>query len=116
MGKISFSLDADQEAFVNERLAKGQYGDAGDYFRELVRRDQEHQQASAHLGQMLDDADARGVCEDTPEAIWAEAEANEQKLNDLRLAIREGIESGASKRTVEQIWDQARQRHRSKHG
>jgi len=115
MGKVSFSLDADQEAFVNERLANGQYGDAGDYFRELVRRDQERQQAAAHLGQMLDDAEASGVCEDAPEIIWAEAE-EEQRLNDLRAAIKEGIDSGVSTRTVEQIWDQARQRHRTKHG
>ena len=41
MGKVSFSLDADQEAFVNARVAEGQYGDAGNYVRELVRLDQE---------------------------------------------------------------------------
>ena len=82
MGKVSFSLDADQEAFVNERLAEGQYGDASDYFRELVRQDQEYA----------------------------------RKLSELRQAIQEGIDSGVSDRTVEQIWEEARQRHRAKHG
>ncbi len=82
MGKVSFSLDADQEAFVNERLAEGQYDDASDYFRELVRLDQEYA----------------------------------RKLAELRQTIQEGIDSGVSDRTVEQIWDEARQRHRAKRG
>jgi len=75
MSKITFSLDADQEAFVNERLAEGQYGDASDYVRELIRQDQERREAAEHLRQMLDKAEASGVCEDSFEDIWAEAEA-----------------------------------------
>ena len=75
MGKVTLSLDADQEAFVNERLAEGRYGDASDYFRELVHRDQERQQAASRLRQMLDAAEASGVCEESVEDIWAEAEA-----------------------------------------
>lgn len=75
MGKVSFSLDADQEAFVNERLAEGQYGDASDYFRELVKRDQDRQQAATDLRKMLKEAEASGICEDSLEDIWAEAEA-----------------------------------------
>ena len=82
MGKVTFSLDADQEAFVNARVAEGQYSDAGDYVRELVRLDQEYA----------------------------------RKLAELRQAIQEGIDSGVSDRTVEQIWDEARRRHRAKHG
>ena len=75
MGKVSFSLDADQEAFVNERLAEGQYGDASDYFRELVKRDQERRQAASDLREMFEKAEASGVCEDSLKDIWAEAEA-----------------------------------------
>jgi len=75
MGKVSFSLDADQEAFVNERLIEGQYDDASDYFRELLKRDQERQQATADLRKMLEEAEASGVCEDSLEDVWAEAEA-----------------------------------------
>ena len=75
MGKVSFSLDANQEAFVNERLIEGRYDDASDYFRELVKRDQERQQATADLRKMLKEAEASGVCEDSLEDIWAEAEA-----------------------------------------
>ncbi len=117
MGKITLSLDDDQEAFVSARIAEGQFGDVGNYLRELVQGDQERQKTTEHLRQVLDEAEASGVCEDTPTASWAEVEQEEaRRLNDLRMAIREGIESGVSKRTVEQIWDQARQRHRAKHG
>lgn len=82
MGKVTLSLDADQEAFVNERIAEGQYDDAGAYFRELVRLDQEHA----------------------------------RKLAELRQAIQEGIDSGVSDRTVEQVFEEARQRYRTRHG
>ncbi len=81
MSKITFSLDADQEAFVNERLAEGQYGDASDYVRDLIRQDQEYA----------------------------------RKLIELRQAIQEGIDSGESDQTVEQIWNEARRRYRAKH-
>ena len=117
MGKVSFSLDAEQEAFVNERVMEGAFVDAGEYFRELVRRDQEHRQATEDLGRMLDEAEASGVCEDSLAVIWSEAEQEyAQKLEGLRSAIREGIESGVSDRTVEDVWEQARERHRAKHG
>ena len=75
MSRISFSLDADQEAFVNERIAEGHYHDASDYMRELVRRDQERREEAEHLREMLDAAEASGVCEEPVMDIWAEAEA-----------------------------------------
>jgi putative addiction module CopG family antidote len=54
MSKISFSLDADQEAFVNERIAEGHYSDASDYLRELVRRDQVRRDTAGELRDMLE--------------------------------------------------------------
>ncbi len=75
MSKVSFSLDADQEAFVSERLAEGSYPDADAYFSELVRRDQEHQHKAAELRHMLDQAAAGGVGERTPQQIMADVRA-----------------------------------------
>lgn len=75
MGEVSFSLDADQEAFVSERLAEGTYPDAAAYFSELVRRDQEHQHKAAELRDMLDKAAASGTGARTPRQIMADVRA-----------------------------------------
>lgn len=38
-------------------------------------------------------------------------QANQQKLEELRAAIQEGLDSGISDKTVEQIWKEAEERH-----
>jgi antitoxin ParD1/3/4 len=38
------------------------------------------------------------------------------KLHALQQAIQEGLDSGISDKTVEEIWAEAVQRHRAKHG
>lgn len=81
MGKVSFSLDADQEAFVNERVAEGQYGDTSDYVRDLIRQDQEYARKLAELRQAIQEGIDSGVCEQTVEEIWAEAEAEYLREN-----------------------------------
>ena len=81
MGKVILSLDADQEAFVNERIAEGQYGDASDYVRELVRQDQEYARKLAELRHAIQEGIDSGVCEQTVEEIWAEAEAEYLREN-----------------------------------
>lgn len=39
---LSLSMPPALESWMNSRLAEGRYADAGDYLRDLVRRDQEH--------------------------------------------------------------------------
>lgn len=38
-------------------------------------------------------------------------QANQQNLEELRAAIQEGLDSGISDKTVEQIWKEAEERH-----
>lgn len=38
-------------------------------------------------------------------------QGNQQKLEELRAAIQEGLDSGISDKTVEQIWKEAEERH-----
>jgi len=73
MSKISFSLDTDREAFVNERLAEGQYDDASDHIRELIRQDQEYARKLTALRQAIQEGIDSGVCEQTVDEIWADA-------------------------------------------
>ena len=40
---MSFALPEALRSYVNQRVASGQYGNASEYLRELVRRDQEEQ-------------------------------------------------------------------------
>ncbi len=45
-----------------------------EYFRDLVRRDQEKRQAMDQLSRMLDEAEASGISDRTARAIWDEVE------------------------------------------
>jgi antitoxin ParD1/3/4 len=40
---MSFALPEAMRSYVNQRVASGQYGNASEYLRELIRRDQEEQ-------------------------------------------------------------------------
>ena len=41
-------------------------------------------------------------------------QAEQQKLEELRAAIQEGLDSGISNKTVEQIWKEAEERYTKK--
>ena len=41
MGEMTFDFPPDLRRWVEQRLAEGRYVDEADYFRDLVRRDQE---------------------------------------------------------------------------
>lgn len=40
---MSFSLPEAMRSYVDQRVASGEYGNASEYLRELIRRDQEDQ-------------------------------------------------------------------------
>ena len=41
-------------------------------------------------------------------------QAEQQKLEELRAAVQEGLDSGISNKTVEQIWKEAEERYTKK--
>ena len=47
--------------WVENRIRSGQYNNDSEYFRDLVRHDQQRQEAISQLRRMLDDAEASGV-------------------------------------------------------
>lgn len=49
MATMNVSLPEAMKAWVENQAAGGQYGNASDYIRELIRRDQQRQQAIATL-------------------------------------------------------------------
>jgi len=86
MVKKSISVTDQQDNWIKEQIKTGHYGNESEVVRELIRERQLRDQ-------------------ETP----AEIEA-------IRAALIEGEESGFSDRSVDEIWEDARQRHRAKHG
>ena len=86
MVKKSISVTEQQNSWIKAQIKTGHYGNESEVVRELIRERQLRDQ-------------------ETP----AEIEA-------IRAALVEGEESGFSDRSVDEIWEDARQRHRTKHG
>jgi antitoxin ParD1/3/4 len=62
MDKITITVPEAMTSYVKSRIAEGQYGNVSEFFRDLVRRDQERQkQALAELRALIDRAEASGV-------------------------------------------------------
>ena len=86
MVKKSISVTDQQNSWIKAQIKTGHYGNESEVVRELIRERQLRDQ-------------------ETP----AEIEA-------IRAALVEGEESGFSDRSVDEIWEDARQRHWTKHG
>lgn len=73
MIRKTISMPDEMGMWVEERMRSGQYNNESEYFRDLVRHDQEREDATRQLRQMLDEAEANGVSDKTVEQIWEEA-------------------------------------------
>jgi len=73
VAKISISMSDAMEAFVATRVESGEYNNTSEYFRDLVRRDQEKREAEDKLRKMLDEAEASGLSDKSFHEIWGEA-------------------------------------------
>ena len=73
MATMNVSLPAAMKQWVEDQVQTGRYGNASDYVRDLVRRDQERAEARATLYRLLDEG-AEGFSEEqTAEGIFEEA-------------------------------------------
>jgi len=62
MDKITISVPETMNSYVKSRIVDGQYGNVSEFFRDLVRRDQERQkQAVTELRALIDKAEASGI-------------------------------------------------------
>ena len=79
MATMNVSLPDAMKDWVENRVGTGQYANASDYVRDLIRMDQKRAEAREKLQQMVDDALASGVVEMTSEEllerVMAKAEA-----------------------------------------
>jgi len=62
--------------YVTSRVQVGQYGNVSEYFRDLVRREQQRQNAAQELRRILTDAEASGISKRKIPDIMRKAEAD----------------------------------------
>jgi len=81
MGTVrkTITLTDAQDAWIKAQVASGDYTNDSEYFRDLIRREQE-------------------------------------KASALKAAIDEGLASGPSSRTLDEIWGAAERRYRAANG
>lgn len=61
MIRKTISMPDEMGEWVETRVRSGQYNNDSEYFRDLVRHDQQRQEALGQLRRMLDEAEASGV-------------------------------------------------------
>jgi antitoxin ParD1/3/4 len=76
MAKLTISMPDAMGEYVASRVETGQYGNVSEYFRDLVRREQERKNAAEDLSRMLDDAEASGVSKRKIPDIMKKVEAD----------------------------------------
>lgn len=81
MQRKTITITDQMESWVKAQVDSGQYGNDSEYFRDLIRRDQERRVAATQLRSMLDEAEASGTNNRTAKEIWAEAEKRSAPTN-----------------------------------
>jgi antitoxin ParD1/3/4 len=78
---MTISVPAQMSEWVEAQISAGRYGNVSEYFRDLVRRDQERKDAAINdLRTLIDRAEASGVSDKTlPEVLEAARKEARQK-------------------------------------
>ena len=83
MAKMTISMPDAMGEYVASRIKLGQYGNVSEYFRDLVRREQQRQEAAEELRRMLAEAEASGVSEHKIPEIMKNVEAELRAVGRL---------------------------------
>ena len=60
MATMNISLPEKMKDFVESKVESGSYGNASEYVRDLIRREQERLNAIAEIQALIDEGDASG--------------------------------------------------------
>ncbi|MDA0738359.1 MAG: type II toxin-antitoxin system ParD family antitoxin [Nitrospirae bacterium] len=61
MIRKTIAMPDEMGTWIDHRIQSGQYNNDSEYFRDLVRRDQERQEATLQLRQMLEEGESSGI-------------------------------------------------------
>jgi len=86
MVKKSITVTEQQDRWIKAQVESGHFGNESEIIRELIRERQLREQETS------------------------------AEIDAIRVALIEGEQSGFSDRSVDEIWQDARLRHRSRHG
>jgi antitoxin ParD1/3/4 len=84
MATMNVSLPDEMKEWVEAQVDTGRYGNSSDYVRDLVRRDQERQDARQKLQDMVDEALASGIVAMTREELLERIMSRAQAAVDAR--------------------------------
>ena len=82
---MNISIPDKLKSWAEARVAEGRYSSTSDYVRDLVRRDQEHEEKLRRLQAAIDEGLASGVSERDPFEYLAE----------LRASLKDGSKDAA---------------------
>ena len=77
----TITLTDKQDDWINARIASGDYTNDSEYFRDLIRRDQEQNAKFRALKSAIQEGLDSGVSDRTLGEIWAAAEARYKARN-----------------------------------
>ena len=75
MATMNVSLPDPMRLWVDSRTRTGRYGNASDYIRDLIRRDQERQEQIAQFQSLIDEGLASGLSPRSIAEVLQEARA-----------------------------------------
>lgn len=80
MATMNVSLPDQMKTWVETQANGGRYGNASDYVRDLIRRDQERQEKIAEFQRLIDEGIASGISTRTMDEVLAEARRRAKEL------------------------------------
>lgn len=70
MLRKTITITDQMENWVKQQIDSGRYGNDSEYFRDLIRRDQERLDAEIKLRGLLDEAEASSISKHSVMDIW----------------------------------------------
>lgn len=78
MATMNVSLPDPLKSWVEKQVKTGHYSNAGDYVRDLIRRDQEYQTRREMLIRELVAGEKSGVSQRNPKDIWEDVKTRHE--------------------------------------
>lgn len=75
MTRKTITITEQMDDWVKGRIKSGKYGNDSEYFRDLIRQDQNKEANLDGLRALLDEGEASGISDRSITEIWDEAEA-----------------------------------------
>lgn len=82
MAQMNISIPEALKSWAEARVSEGRYSSTSDYVRDLVRRDQEAEEARRRLQVAIDEGLASGISDRTIEDIIAASRGKRAEIGD----------------------------------